>query len=812
MFKNYLNIAWRNVLKNRTSSFINVSGLAIGIAVALLTGLWLYDELSFNKYHESYDRIARVCIKGTEKTHGPFLSPSLSYPLAETLREQYKGNFNRLVRVTRIEENILSAGTKNVTSTGEYMDEGAPDLFSLKMIRGSRAGLSDLHSILLSQATSRALFGNTDPVGQILLINNKTSVTVTGVYEDLPQNTELSNLHHISPFQLWVSENDWIQKRAAGEWFNHFVRLYAEIKPGTSFASVDRRIKNVEIDHIKNVDDQKYRDELSVHPEIMLYPMSKWHLEAADRRGGPNNSPARMVWLVSLIGAFVLLLACINFMNLSTARSEKRSREVGIRKAVGSLRRQLIGQFFGESLVIVLLSFGFALLLTSASLDWFNQLAAKQMTIPWSNPFFWAVSVVFIFITGLVAGSYPALYLSSFNPVTALKGVSRLGRGSVLPRKVLVVFQFTISVALINCTIVILRQVQHAKDRPVGYSREGLIMVNMRSGDFYGKYDLVRNELLNTGVVDEFAESMGKVTELASNNGGFDWVGRDIKKEENYGTLAVSAEYGKTIGWQFLMGRDFNRQYQTDSLGMIINESAMKEMGLSHPIGKQVVWTWWMDNTKVLSYTIIGVVKDMIVESPYEHTKPIIFYQQGLNGGVNWMDIKVKPGVAMSQALPKIEAVMKKLIPSAPFEYQFADEDYAQKFAAEVRISKLAGFFAALAIFISCLGLFGLASFTAELRTREVGIRKVLGASVFSLWQLLSKEFAGLVILSLMVAVPVVYYFMHHWLEQYEYRTNLSGWIFVFSGFGALAITLITVSFQAIRAAVANPVKTLRTE
>jgi putative ABC transport system permease protein len=476
------------------------------------------------------------------------------------------------------------------------------------------------------------------------------------------------------------------------------------------------------------------------------------------------------------------------------------------------LRKQLVWQFFIESLVIVMVSFLIALVLTIASLDWFNQLAGKQMNIPWANGAFWAISLLFIFVTGIIAGSYPALYLSSFKPVKVLKGTLRIGRESVIPRKALVVFQFTISVALINCAIIVLRQVAHAKDRPVGYDRAGLIMVNMRSDDFYVKYDLMRNELLKTGAVADFAESMGKVTEIASGNGGFDWEGRDPKKEENYGTLAISADYGKTIGWQFLEGRDFSRAFPTDSSGLIINESAMREMGLKNPVGKAVTWVWWMDNSKVMRYRILGVVKDMVMESPYEQAKPVLFYQKGLNGGVSWMDIKVKPGVAMSLALPKIEAVFKKLIPSAPFDYQFADEDYALKFASEVRISKLAGFFAALAIFISCLGLFGLASFTAEQRTKEVGIRKVLGASVFSVWRLLSKEFVGLVIISLLIAIPLVYYFMHNWLQNYEYRTEISGWIFAASGFGAFLVTLVTVSFQAIKAAVANPVRSLKTE
>jgi ABC-type antimicrobial peptide transport system permease subunit len=335
-------------------------------------------------------------------------------------------------------------------------------------------------------------------------------------------------------------------------------------------------------------------------------------------------------------------------------------------------------------------------------------------------------------------------------------------------------------------------------------------MIDMRSDDFYGKYDLFRTELLNTGVVSEMSESMGKVTEVVSGNNGFDWNGKDSNKEESFGTLAVTHEHGKTVGWQFIAGRDFSRALVSDSSGVVINESAAKYMGLQQPGGETVTWKW-RDNQPV-PYTILGVIKDMVMESPYEPVEPTMFFVKPLNGGVSCINIRVSPDVVMNKALPKIEAVFKKLVPSVPFDYQFVDEDYALKFAAEERIGKLAGFFTILAVFISCLGLFGLASFVAEQRTKEIGVRKVLGASVYNVWQLLSKEFVVLVIVSLFIAAPVAYYFMHNWLQDYQYRTELSWWIFAAAGAGALVITLLTVSFQAIKAAIANPVKSLRTE
>jgi ABC-type antimicrobial peptide transport system permease subunit len=707
-----------------------------------------------------------------------------------------------------VQDYILSAGEKKLSRTGQFMDEDAPEMFSLKMLKGNWTGLRDPYSIILSASTANALFGNVDPIDQTLLINNKMNVKVTGVYEDLPINTQFKDIKFFSTWKLWVSENDWIQKRATNDWHNHFLKIYAEIHPGTDFETVSNNIKDAELQNIKNL--ENYKEDVARKPQVFLQPMSSWHLYPLTREGITDEKPVRMVWLVSIIGMFVLLLACINFMNLSTARSEKRAREVGIRKTIGSVRSQLVFQFFSESLAVVILSFVLACFLVNISLSLFNNLAAKEMNVPWNDFYFWLISVGFIFFTGLLAGSYPALYLSSFKPVKVLKGTFRSSRLATIPRKTLVVLQFTVSVALIISTIVVYRQLQLGKDRPVGYTREGLIMIEMKSDDFHGKYDLFRTEFLNTGVVTELSESMGKVTEVVSGNNGFDWTGRNPNKEESFGTLAVTHEHGKTVGWQFITGRDFSRDYTSDSTGVVINESAVQYMELKNPVGETITWKW-KDN-QPQPYKILGVIRDMVMESPYDPVEPTLFFVKALNGGVNWINIRIKPGVAMSQALPKIESVFKKLVPTAPFDYKFVDQDYALKFAAEERISKLAGFFAALAIFISCLGLFGLATFMAEKRTKEIGVRKVLGASVFNLWGLLSKEFVTLVIVSFLIAVPVSYYLMHTWLENYQFRTDLSWWIFAAAGGGALVITLLTVSFQAIRAAVANPVKSLRTE
>jgi putative ABC transport system permease protein len=804
MIRNYLKIAWRNLVKNKVSSLINIGGLAVGMAVAMLIGLWIWDELSFNTYHQNYEHIAQVRTRLKDPHTGETgINNSLQYPMVTELKTNYKNNFKHVVMASWDVDDILTAGEKKLSRTGLFMDPDAPEMLTLKMIHGSRRGLKDPYSIMLSESTSKAFFGDANPVNQVMKINNKFNVKVTGVYEDLPLNSQFKDLKFLSPTELWIADNPWIKERAMTDWQNHFLKIYVEIDPATSFEKVTQNIKNAELKNLGNLKEQAKQN-----PQVFLLPMSDWHLHNY-KRGAADTGPLQMLWLISIIGAFVLLLACINFMNLSTARSEKRAKEIGIRKAVGSIRRQLIGQFYCESFLIVVLSFLLSLVLVSLSVSWFNELSGKLVKVPYQSPYFWVLSLAFIFITSIISGSYPALYLSSFNPVKVLKGTFRVGRFASVPRKVLVVMQFTVSVALIICTIIVYRQVQVAKDRPVGYTRDGLIMIEKKSSDFDGKYNILRSELKNTGVVAEMSESFGKVTEIASGNGGFKWKGKDPNFNDQFGTLPVTFEYGKTVGWQFISGRDFSNAFPTDSQGMVINESAAKYMGLKNPVGEDVSWKF--QDQPVKYYKILGVVKDMVMESPYEPMYPTVFMAKG-HVGTSIINIKINPNVSASQALPKIEAVFKKLIPSAPFEYKFADEEYASKFAAEENIGRLAAIFAILAVFISCLGLFGLASFVAEQRVKEIGVRKILGASVINLWGMLSKDFMLLVITSQLIASPIAYYFMHNWLQHYKYRTDISWWIFAITAIGAIIITLITVSYQSIKAALANPVKSLRSE
>lgn len=809
MLKNYLKIIFRNLWKNKGYSAINVGGLAIGMGVAMLIGLWIYDELSYNRYFKNYDRIGQILQNRVENGEKKTWF-ALPVPFIEELKTHYGGHFKRIIASTQTGENILTAGNTKLSRNGQFVDVEVPEMFSLRMLRGSRSALEDRQGIILSQSTARALFGDADPMNQIVKVDTDLDLKVTGIYEDFPQNTKFSDVQFMGSWDYFLEKNRYMRSK---KWDNHAIWVYTELADNTDFKTASEAIRLSELNAIRKMDDM--REEIATRPEMWVHPMKDWHLYSDFRNGAVGDGPVKYVWMVGLIGFFVLLLACINFVNLSTARSEKRAREVGVRKAIGSMRMQLIGQFFSESLLVVLLSFVVAFAGVVVSLPWFNNLAAKQMVIPWANAYFWVCSLGFVLLTSVLAGGYPAIYLTSFQPVKVLKGSTgssrtHFGGLAYTPRQVLVVLQFTISVTLIICTSMVYRQIKFAKERPVGYSRDGLLMVPMKTNDFYGKTDIIRTELKNTGMVEEVAESQSPITGVWSSNEGFSWKGMPEGFIETFATLTVSPEYAQTAGWQFVSGRNFSKELASDSSGFVINESAARLLGVADPVGMVVSWkSQWMTDNIRKQFTVLGVVKDMVMESPFAPVKPTVFF---LFGSPNWINIKLSTKVSSAAALPAIENVFRKLVPAAPFEYKFASQEYDAKFRTEERIGKLAGFFAALAVLISCLGLFGLASFTAEQRTKEIGIRKVLGASVAALWGMLSKDFVSLVAVASVIAVPLAWYSMSAWLQNYQYRTEISWGIFALAGAGALVLTLATVSYHAIKAALTNPVTSLKRE
>ena len=794
MIKNYFKLAWRNLVKSKGYSAINIGGLAVGMAVAMLIGLWVYDELSFNKYHKNYDRIAQVMQHANfnGKWETQVANPALMGP---ELRAKFGSDFKYVVQSSWAGDHLLSVDNKPFTKSGLFFEPEAPDMLSLKMLKGTRAGLKDPYSILLSASTAEALFGKEDPINKTIKLDRNYEVKVTGVYEDLPDNTSFRSLEIMMPWKLWEIQNPWA-KEMEEPWGSNFSQTYVLIADNADMEKVSAKIKNVKLNNVG-------KDEAKYQWIVFLQPMRKWNLYNEFKNAVNTGGNIRYVRLFGMIGIFVLLLACINFMNLATARSEKRAKEVGIRKTVGSMRWQLINQFFGESYLVVLLAFVLSLVIVVLLLPLFNDVAGKKILFPWQNPFFWIFSLVFIFITGLLSGSYPAFYLSSFQPLKVLKGTFRVGKLASVPRKVLVVLQFTVSVSLIIGTIIVYQQIQHAKNRPIGYTRNGLITTGMQK-EIGEHFDVIRNELKNSGAIKEMTGCQSPLTAVWNTNGGFDWEGKDPNLAVDFPNNGVSYEFGKTVNWKIKDGRDFSRDFATDSSAFIINESAVRFLGFQDPVGKMLKW-----NNR--PYTIIGIINDIMQESPFYPVRPTLYHVDADTNMWNTI-LRLNPQQNAQQSISKIEQVWKKYTPGVPFDYKFVDEEFGKKFLDEERFGKLSSYFAVLAIFISCLGLFGMASFVAEQKTKEIGIRKVLGASVMNLWRLLSTEFILLVVFSSALAAPIGYYLSNNWLTNYDYRIKIGWQVFVMAALAALAITLLTVSFQAIKAAIANPTKSLRTE
>jgi len=792
MIRNYFKTAWRNLLKNKAHSLINIVGLSVGMAVAMSIGLWIWDELSYDKDNPNYKQIAQIfqnnSLNGEKGTW-----TSMPLPLGAELRKLYGSDFKYVVMSSWTESHFLTTGDKKVTREGNFFEPQAPDMLQLKMLRGTRGGLKETFSILLSASTAKALFGNEDPMNKVIRMDDKVNAKVTGVYEDLPRNSSFANTTFICPWNFKVYKDPYMSRM---DWGNNAFQIFVQIADNANMQAVSKKIKDAKLRKVAP-EDRRYK------PELFLHPMSKWHLYGEFKNGVNTGGSIQYVWLFGIIGVFVLILACINFMNLSTARSQKRAREVGIRKAVGSLRQQLIWQFYMESIMVSFFAFLFALILVVIMLPAFNLIADKQMQIPWSNPIFWICCLGFTAMTGLISGSYPALYLSSFQPVKVLKGTFQAGRFAAIPRKVLVVLQFTVSVVLIIGTIVVFRQIQFAKNRPIGYDRDGLVMVFLLTPEIHKHFEAVRNDLIQSDAIAEITEAGSPTTAIWSTNGGFMWKGKDPNQAVDFPNTGITYGYGKTVGWKFVDGRDFSKSFSTDTSAFILNETAARFIGFKNPVGETITWEGH-------PFKVIGVVKDMIVESPYQAVRPQLFHIDTDPGG--YAIIKLNPSAGASASLDKIKKTFAVYSPAEPFNFQFVDDEYAKKFGNEERIGKLAGFFAILAVFISCLGLFGMASFMAEQRIKEIGVRKVLGASVLNLWGLLSKDFLGLVMVSLVLAVPLSFYFMTHWLSSYTYHSELSWWIFVSACAGALLITLFTVSYQAIKAAMANPVISLKSE
>ncbi len=787
MLKSYLTIAWRNLLKNKGYSFINITGLALGMAIALLIGLWITDEISFDTYHHNHRRIAQVmCLQANKGD--TYIGPTVAAIVPHTLHSNYEDLFSQVAQVSFGDYHIIAFGDKKLSRIGIWAQPEFPELFTYKMVAGPITALKDPSTLMLSQSLATALFGSANPLGQTIRLDNELQFKVGGVFENLPANTSFHDREILLP---WGNKaNGYLI--GSSDWNDHNSQAYVLLKDHVTAEQASARIRTLPTEHIKG-----YKE------EALVMPLDRLNLYGSEfRNAEPQGGRMRFIWLFGIIGGFVLLLACINFMNLSTARSERRAKEVGIRKTIGSLRTQLIGQFLGESVLIAFLSLILALLLVILSLPFFNELTVKEMTLPWANPLFVAALLLFTLLTGILAGSYPAFYLSGFRAVKVLKGSLKAGRGASLPRQALVVLQFSVSLILIIGTIIVYRQIQFTKDRPTGYDRDRLVTVGINTTDLQTHDKALIADLLRSGFVDKVAES-SQATTMFGNNNDLYWEGKDPSLSMVFfRNINVSPEFGQTVGWHILQGRDFSRNFATDSSAIILNDTAAKIIGFKDPIGRTVVFGG-------KRRTIIGVVQNMVTNSPYEPVEPAVFLGDGYLGVIT---LHLRAGAATHAAIAAIAPLFKKYNPGSPFLYRFNEDAYNEKFEGEERIGNLATVFAGLAIFISCLGLFGLAAFVAEQRTKEIGIRKVLGAGVISLWGLLSKEFLTLVVISLLIAVPMAYWAMDQWLQNYHYHAALSWWIFGASAVGILLITLLTVTYQSLSAALVSPVKCLRSE
>lgn len=794
MLRSYFITAWRNIIRSRAYSLINVAGLATSMAITLLIGIWVVDELNFNKGFRNYERIGQLYHHisfGDE----PMTISDVPAPIGEKLKTSYP-DFEAVSIATWQKPHILKNQEKTLSEDGLFVEPDFLKIFSIHMIAGSNSPLENVHSIVLSKSLAEKIAGD-NPIGKMVKFDNQHELMITGIFEDFPSNSVFAAVRFFASMKYYASLSPQ-HRTALADWENYNYQCFVLMQEGASFAETEGKIKNV-------LYNQASGDGKALNPKGILFPMKLWHLHAQFEDGVRTGSRIRFVWMFGTIGFFVLILACINFMNLTTAQSERRSREVGVRKVMGSARTQLVFQFLSESFVLVVIGFVLALVIAAISLPAFNSLAEKRLAIPWLDSRFMLVSLVFITLTSLLAGSYPAIFLSSFQPVRVLKGAFKSGRFAALPRKTMVVFQFATSIVLMICTTVVFLQIQHAKDRPVGFDRKGIFYVALRTEKLKNcDYNTLRHELLSTGVIENIAISDFPITGSMAGDASLNWQGKDPAVKPLVAMNSCSHDFPRTNGFTFVEGRDFDRDRSTDSSAVVINELAANLIGRDNIIGKKIVSGYGKERT------VIGVIKDQVRWSPFSKQSPHIYYLD--YGNMAHLTVRISATASTREALAKTEAILKKFDEGAPFEYEFLDDDYASQFQSEEQVGKLSSVFSLLAVFISCIGIFGLAAFSTSQRTKEIGIRKVLGASVFSLWRMLSNDFVKLVFIAIVVGTPAAFYATVEWLEQYEYRIDVPLPVFILASLTAVVITLFTVSYQTIAAARKNPVNSLKVE
>ncbi|MEI3802759.1 MULTISPECIES: ABC transporter permease [unclassified Chitinophaga] len=782
MFKNYCRHGWRNLLKNKLSTLINIGGLSIGLATGIIILLWINGEVSYDAFHQHKAGIYQLMSNSYHDGRW-FTGDATPAPLAEKM----KLGFPEVKYTTRQAyggQQLLSTGKKSIYQQSMYADPDYFNIFTFPAISGNPVtALQDPGAIILTESTAHRLFGDKDPIGSIIKHNNQHHLRVAAVIRDAPENSSIQ-FDVVLPFRLYELENaDWINR-----WDNYRVGNIALLQPGSSVEGFNKKLKDSRIANA--TDSINY---------LFAYPFTALHLHSGFKNGKPSGGRIEIMLLLGTIGLFILLIACINFMNLSTARAERRAREVGVRKVLGASRITIILQFLIEALIITFGALLLGILLAKLALPGLNRISGKSISLDFMNWQIWTGLLLLLLFTGLVAGSYPAFFLSGFRPVKVLKGVISTNRGGGLFRKSLVTFQFIISIFLIITTIVIYKQLQYGENRPVGYNQDNLLEIPAR-GEMANKYLLLQEDLLRIPEIESVSAGTDDLLRFGGATDGIAWPGKTADQNFSINITWVKYDWVKTAGLQLAAGRDFSPEYGRDSAGCLVNEAAVKKMGLKEP----VIGTMLGNNP------IIGVVKDFVVNNPYRSSPPLVIYFG--SGPMSHIFVRLRKTEHPETALAKIEAAIKKSNPEFPFEFSFTKEAYRKMFTGLRSSGFMLNWTSSLAILISCLGLFGLSTYLAERRSKEIGIRKIMGASVGRIWYMLAKEFLKPVFIAFVITVPLAVLAMQEALRNVDYRVSLQWWMFAAAGILTALIALLTISFQGTKAAMANPVKALQSE
>ena len=780
MFKNYFRLTFRNLLKNKVSSIINIGGLAVGLATGIIIMLEIVNEVSYDKFNinlaDTYLLMKNQNLGGDIKTGNTTPGLLATSILSEIPEIKFAAR-------TSQQSDLIRNGDKTIYTNSIYTDADFFKMMTFSAVKGSAVNaLKQPNTVVLTETTAKKMFGTTDVIGKVLMLNNTDAVNVAAVIRDVPQNST-NQFDMAIPFMLFESKNEWLKK-----WDDSRIQTWIQVKPNVKLTNLNKKLKELFL-----------RKQLEKNMDLFAYPFSALRLHDQFKNGKPSGGVIDIIMLLSTIAGFVLLIACINFMNLATARSEQRAREVGVRKVLGASRKRIIIQFLGEALLLSFLALALGILLAVLALPAFLQLSGKNFTPDFANWQLWLLLIVLGLATGLVAGSYPAFYLSSFKPIQVLKKIMNADKGGSLFRKSLVTFQFVISIFLIIATIVISKQIDYLQQRPMGYDADNLMDIHA-STDLTNKYNIVRNELLQIPGVKNVSAGTDNLVRMGGSFNGLDWPGKTPDQDFYITTTKVGYDWVKTAGFQLAAGRDFNPAYGTDTAACLINQAAAQRIGLKEPVV----------GTKLGSTKVIGVIKDFVFNHPFASPEPMVVYLTKQN--TNHFFVRLNNNKNWQESVAQIEKVVKKTSPDFPFEFEFTKEEYQKNFKEFNSLRQMANLFSGMAIFISCLGLFGLSAFLAERRSKEISIRKILGASVSSVWLTLSKDFLKPVFLAFIIAAPLTGLAMQKVLGYIDYHIQLSWWMFAIAALAATVIAIVAISYNGIKAALANPVKSLRSE